>query len=408
LNISLKVYDYVFCLDPVRQIYIFYLELSRYYIITIVKSTQSGSILKFTLENRHAQRATANGKDLIIFSSNDYLGLSAHPEVFQAALDAGQKYGAGTGGAPGTTGTITLHEKLKETVAAFKSREMAVLFPSGYQANQALHHALDGERTVFYIDNRHHPSALDGVRLAKNSRVVRFDHTDIEALRGAVLAHRGMDNIVSLPSVFTVDGDIAPLDKIAVLKKDLGFLLLLDEAHATGCIGETGRGLEEHFGLKGTADFIMGTFSKALGSQGGFLAHNRDRSKYLKSQFRALEYSTSLSALCAGAALKALEILENEPSFIKSLQKNKKSIIENFAANNIPLIYKESMIMLLPYQNTDALQAALFDKGFLTISVKAQLTGKIQSCLRITPMATHTKDEIKQFTEAVKTEFQAT
>jgi 7-keto-8-aminopelargonate synthetase-like enzyme len=358
--------------------------------------------LKFILENRIAQRARANGRDVVIFSSNDYLGLSAHPEVLKAASDAAVRYGVGTGGAPGTTGTTELHQKLADKIATFKSRKTAVLFPSGYQANQALHHALDGERSVFYVDNRHHPSALDGVKLARNSRVVRFDHTDLEALRGAVLAHRRMNNIVTLPSVFTVDGDIAPLREISALKRELGFLLILDEAHATGCLGKSGRGLEEHFDLKGTADFIMGTFSKAIGSQGGFLAYYDDSAEHFKSPFRTFEYSTSLSAMSAGAALRALELLESNSAMVSSLVRVKQKIIDGFTANDIPLLHKESMIMLLPHQDADTLQSRLFGEGYLTIVVKASLGGIYQSCLRITPMAKHTDEEIAAFVDAVK------
>lgn len=357
--------------------------------------------MKFILEKRQAHKAVIGGNEVLIFSSNDYLGLSAHPEVLQAAAKAAFLYGAGTGGAPGTTGTTRLHEELKEAIARFKSRQKAAIFPSGYQANQALHQALDSDRTIFYVDNRHHPSALDGVRLAKNSRVVRFDHNDLDALRGAIQAHRGMTNIVSIPSVFTVDGDIAPLDKLYELKRKWGFLLILDEAHATGCLGQTGRGAEEHFDLKGAADFIMGTFSKALGSQGGFVLYNEAAALYLHSQFRALEYSTSLSAVSAAAALKTLQLLDNDPSIMESLRRAKQSIIENCQAQEIPIISKESMILLLPDDDCDRMQALLFDDGFLTITVKASLGGNIFQSIRITPMATHNEEEIKAFTNAI-------
>ncbi|HBC45932.1 MAG TPA: hypothetical protein DCZ43_02690 [candidate division Zixibacteria bacterium] len=358
--------------------------------------------MEFILEKRQAHKAVVGGKEVIIFSSNDYLGLSAHPEVLRAASEAAALYGVGTGGAPGTTGTTSIHGELAEAVAKFISRDHVALLPSGYQANQALHHSLDSDRTVFYIDNRHHPSALDGVRLARNSRLVRFDHNNLDALKGAILAHRGMNNIVSLPSVFTVDGDIAPLDKLNEMKQKLGFLLILDEAHATGCLGETGRGVEEHFALKGAADFIMGTFSKALGSQGGFIAYNKNVVSHLRSHFRTLEYSTSLSAVSAAAALKSLQLLDSNRSLMQPLRKAKQLIIDNCAALGIPLISKESMIMLLPSANTDTLQGRLFEAGFLTITVKAQFASGTMPCLRIIPMATHNENEIKAFVDAVK------
>jgi 7-keto-8-aminopelargonate synthetase-like enzyme len=335
-------------------------------------------------------------------SSNDYLGLSAHPKVLLAAREAAETFGAGTGGAPGTTGTTVLHQRLAHQIASFKSREVGALFPSGYQANQSLHQALDSERTVFYVDNRHHPSALDGVRLARSSRLTRFDHNDLDTLRGAVLAHRNMNNIVTLPSVFTVDGDIAPLDDIVKLKNELGFLLILDEAHATGCLGATGRGLEEHYGLKGAADFIMGTFSKALGSQGGFLAYDLAAAGHLKGEFRAREYSTSLAAPSAAAALAALELVQGDPSHLASLRRNKELIIETCRKADLRLIHKESMVLLLPVADGEALQAGLFDGGYLAITVKARLAGEAMSCLRIIPMATHTEKDIVGFVAALK------
>lgn len=358
--------------------------------------------MKFVIEKRQGCKAVVNGRNVTIFSSNDYLGLSAHPDVIQAASEAAGIYGVGTGGAPTTTGTTTLHEKLARSIAKFKSRELGVLFASGYQANQAIHHALDGERTVFHLENRHHPSALDGARLAKKSKIVRFDHHDLKTLAGSLGDHNGMLNVVSLPSVFTVDGDIAPLNLLVALKREYAFLLIIDEAHATGCLGKTGRGLEEYSNLKGAADFIMGTFSKALGSQGGFLVYNRDAGSYLNKPFRAWEYSTSLSAVSAAAALKALELLENDASIIEALYRTKRLIIDKCRENGVPLVFKESMVMLLPCENAGELQKRLFDEGYLTITVRALIGGNLRPCLRITPMVTHTEDDIRSFVESVK------
>lgn len=358
--------------------------------------------MKFVIEKRDGCRAIVNGKNVIIFSSNDYLGLSAHPDVIRAVSEAALQYGAGTGGAPTTTGTTVIHEELARRIARFKSRELGVVFASGYQSNQAIHHALDSERTVFHLENRHHPSAVDGARLARKSRVMRFEHDHLEGLEKLLRENKGKINVVSLPSVFTVDGDIAPLDKLEALKRKHGFVLILDEAHATGCLGKTGCGLEEHFSLKGTADFIMGTFSKALGSQGGFLVYNRNVESYLRMPFRAWEYSTSLSAASAAAALKALDILETDASIIESLYLAKKLIIDECRENGIPIIARESMVMLLPCKDSEIMQRKLFDEGYLTIAVRTLVSGEIKSCLRITPMATHSDNEIVKFVNSVK------
>lgn len=357
--------------------------------------------MDFILDERHGCKARVAGREVTIFSSNDYLGLSAHDEVIAAASKAARRYGTGTGGAPGTTGTTAAHEALRSAITRFKRRERAVLFPSGYQANQAIHHALDGEKTVFFVDRRHHPSALDGVRLAARSRLVRFDHTDLGGLERALGEHPDRTRVVSTPSVFTVDGDLAPLDWLVELKKKVGFILILDEAHATGCLGETGRGIEEHFGLHGVADFLMGTFSKALGSQGGFLAFDTAGEMHLAGPFRAFEYSTSLSAVSAAAALKAVELVEGDPGPLKALRRAKETIIAACEKRGIGLVYGHSMVMLLPCRDTEALQERLFADGFLTIPVTASLGGRARPCLRITPMALHGPAEIDGFADAL-------
>ncbi|UCC80949.1 MAG: pyridoxal phosphate-dependent aminotransferase family protein [Candidatus Zixiibacteriota bacterium] len=353
------------------------------------------------LQKRSGCRGVVDGRDVIIFSSNDYLGLSCHPEIIKAASEAAKRYGIGTGGAPGTTGTTDLHQELSRAIADLKSREKAVLFPSGYQANIAIHNSLASPETVYYLDKRHHPSAVDGARLGSGSEIIRFNHNDLTDLEDKLKSSEGRTNVVSLPSVFTVDGDIAPLDKIADLKSKHDFSLILDEAHATGCVGKSGHGLEEHFNLHGVADFIMGSFSKALGSQGGFVAYNSISEKQLKSGFRQFSYSTSLSTVSVAAALKALRIFKSDEDLYKSLQKAKSSIIEECRKQNIEIISHESMILLVPCENlTEALEKLLED-GFFVVPAKAYINDRRQDCLRITPMSLHSGNDIKAFADYI-------
>jgi 7-keto-8-aminopelargonate synthetase-like enzyme len=358
--------------------------------------------MSWIIEKRQGNMAVVNGKEVVIFSSNDYLGLSAHPDILKLAIDTAENYGIGTGGAPGTTGTTDIHIKLAETVAKFKSREKAVIFPSGYQANIALHQALGCKDVIFYLDYRSHPSAIDGTRQAKDTLVQRFDHKDLVKLETDIKSNPDRTNIVSLPSVFTVDGNIAPLDKLIKLKNNLDFVLILDEAHATGCIGANGMGLEEHFKLKGTADFIMGTFSKALGSQGGFVTYNNSAVGFLKSGFRAFDYSTSLSTISAAAALKAFELLLNDKSIYAALKNNKQAIIESCNKKGINIIAHESMIMLIPCDNIKELIGKLVADGYFTVPVKALVNGQSIDCLRIIPMALHTNEQIDGFTDSLR------
>ncbi|MEE9554915.1 MAG: pyridoxal phosphate-dependent aminotransferase family protein [candidate division Zixibacteria bacterium] len=355
----------------------------------------------YALEKRRGVRGVIDSNNVIVFSTNDYLSLSCHPDVEKAAIDAIKLYGSGTGGAPGTTGTTSIHIELSKAVAEFKSREIAVLFPSGYQANIALHHALGTGDTVFFLDKRHHPSAIDGARLPKDSKVYKFDHHDLDGLETLLKSNPAAKRIVSLPSVFTIDGDIAPLDKLIELKDKHGFILVLDEAHASGCVGKTGRGLEEHFGLKGAADFIMGTFSKAFGSSGGFVAYDEDHRSLIKPRFRQFDYSTSISAVTAAAALKALELLKADPGMMESLWQSKRAIIENCHKKEIDMIMGESMIILVPCQNCEEVQRKMVSDGFLIMPAEAEINGEIKSCIRITANAAHDENDIEGFARAL-------
>lgn len=358
--------------------------------------------MRYVVEKRSGVRGVVKGRDVVIFSTNDYLSLSAHPAVIGAAGEALRKFGAGTGGAPGTTGTTSVHELLSRKIASFKSREKAVLFPSGYQANIAIHHSLGIGDTVFFLDRRHHPSAIDGARLPRGSRIVRFDHQDLGDLEKKLGSDSSKKKVVSLPSVFTVDGAVAPLERLIKLKDKYGFILVLDEAHATGCLGRTGKGIEEHFGLKGAADFIMGTFSKAIGSSGGFVAYDDDHRDLIKNEFRQYEYSTSLSAVSVAAALKALELMESDPEMISSLWSSREAILSGFRREGIGINAGESMIMTVPCENAGDLQRGLLSDGYLVMVTETEIYGRMESAIRITANAGHSPEDIERFCASFK------
>lgn len=357
--------------------------------------------MKYVLEKRKGVRAVVQGGEVVVFSTNDYLSLSCHPEVEKAAIDALNRFGSGSGGAPGTTGTTSTHIQLSKAVADFKSRENAVLLPSGYQANIAIHHALGTDKSIFFLDKRHHPSASDGARLVKDCRIIRFDHHDLDGFDTLLKTNPSIKQIVSLPSVFTIDGDIAPLDRLIELKDKHGFILVLDEAHASGCLGKTGHGLEEHFGLKGSADFVMGTFSKAFGASGGFVAFDHDRRSHLKSSFRQFDYSTSISPMTVGAALKAMELLKRDSGLMDRLRDSKRMIIDNCRKNGIDIITGESMIILVPCDDCEDVQSRMLSDGYLVMTSEAEIDGVIRSCIRVTANAGHTESDIDGFAKVL-------
>lgn len=352
----------------------------------------------FILESRQAQHIVIDGKPLVIFSSNDYLGLSHHSEVIRAANQAASDYGCGTGGAPGTSGTTALHARLAQSIAAFKHRDKAVLFPSGYAANVAIHQALGTEDTAFLYEKKHHPSALDGIRLT-GCHKQSFDHHDLYQLEKLLREDSHTRKIVTLPSVFTVTGEIAPLPDLYRLKQKYGFILIIDEAHATGCIGKTGRGLEEMYALEGAADFIMGTFSKALGSQGGFLAYSKDSEKLLTKVFRPFTYSTSLSAMSVAASLKALEILQKTPEAVGLMRNNINNIYDKLSQAGLKLNKPGHIvnIYLDSGEQTTEIKRRLRESGYFVVELHLEN----QCGLRITAMATHTEEEVSGFCKAV-------
>jgi len=356
--------------------------------------------MTIAFDSRQAQLVTIGGKTLMIFCSNDYLGLSHHPEVIEASSRAAKQYGCGTGGAPGTSGTTALHFELESRIAAFKHREKAMVFPSGYAANVSLHQSLDGPDTVFFSDQKNHPSATDGIRLSGSDKQI-FPHLGLEKLEELVSADSHARKIVTTCSVFTVDGAITALDELARLKQKYGFILVLDEAHATGCIGESGRGLEEMYALYGAADLIMGTFSKALGSQGGFLAYSADSEKLLAQPLRGHEYSTSIAAPSAAASLKALDILEREPFLVGRMREHVGRIYDSLAAKGLSLNPSGRHILNVYFETEDQTRlviAELFERGYYVVPIN--LDGRWG--IRVTAMAVHRDDEINGFCRALE------
>lgn len=334
-----------------------------------------------------------------MFCSNDYLGLSHDKRVIEAAVAAAERYGCGTGGAPGTSGTTQLHQELAAAIAAFKKRRHAVLFPSGYAANVAAHASLASVDTSFLYEERHHPSAIEGIILSGCARH-RFNHLDFNHLEELLKKIKSTRKIVTVPSVFTVDGAIIPLDALVRLKEKYGIILILDEAHSTGALGVCGRGIEEHYKLEGVADIIMGTFSKALGAQGGFLAFDEPMEKLFEKPLRQHIYSTSLSAMAAGAALKSLQIICAEPELVAKMKKNIQSVYDHLAIGGLKLNQPGRHIVNVYFDNpakATAAAARLCDFGYLTVVITvAGVHG-----LRITAMSTHSETEINGFCRAL-------
>ncbi len=234
------------------------------------------------------------GKNCLMLSSNSYLGLCDDPRLKQAAVDAMEKYGVGSGGSRLTTGSYEIHQQLEKEIAAFKGTEAALVFNTGYMANVGVISAIAGRDWVIFSDRLNHASIIDGCRLS-GAQVVVYKHGDSTDLEEKAQNHQGKRSLIVTDGLFSVDGDIAPLPEIVSVAKKHKMLLMVDDAHATGVLGKSGKGTAEHFGLQNAVDVQMGTLSKALASEGGFIAGSRDLIDYLVNKARSFIFSTALA-----------------------------------------------------------------------------------------------------------------
>ena len=278
-----------------------------------------------TVESYGGTRALIDGKELTLFCSNDYLGMASHPLVRDAAKEAIDEAGSGSGAAPLITGHKRYHERLTGEIAPFKGAQAALLFGSGYLANTGMLPALALEGDVILSDELNHASIIDGCRLSK-AEVKTYRHCDAAALESALKASRGHERkFIVTEGVFSMDGDVAPLPEIVRLAKRHGAYVILDEAHATGTLGPTGRGTLEHFGLGADGVIQMGTLGKALGGYGAFVAASTEIAEWLTSSARSFVFSTALPPAVCAAASASLRVIEDEPERLYRLRKKNKT-----------------------------------------------------------------------------------
>lgn len=267
-------------------------------------------------------RLTLAGEDdreLLDFSSNDYLGLAEHPALIAAAQEGLRRFGAGSGAARLMSGDLVLHHELEEAVARLKGKEAALTFGSGYMANTGLIPALVGRHDLLFSDRLNHASIHDGCRLS-GARLVRFRHNDLNHLEELLKEKRGTGTaLIVVESIYSMDGDRCPLRELVALKERFGCLLMVDEAHATGVFGPNGGGVSEEDGVNSGVDLAMGTFGKALGSYGAYVAGSGEMIEYLVNRARSFIFSTALPPAVAAASLAAVQLIRQEPELRREL-----------------------------------------------------------------------------------------
>ncbi len=276
-----------------------------------------------TLQSANQPRVTMDGRSTIMLSANNYLNLTNHPSVVQAMIDATKKYGAGSGSVRAIAGTMDIHLEAESKVAEFKQVEASLIYSAGYTANVGLIPTLvQGKQDVIISDELNHGSIIDGVRLTKAQRAV-YSHNDMNALEAVLNDYSDSDRkLIITDGVFSMDGDIAPLDEISSLAEEHGAMVYVDDCHGEGVLGEGGAGIVDHFKLQGKVDFEVGSFSKALGVQGGIVAGSEEVRNHALNHSRSWLLSGSQPPGVAAAQKAAVEVLMNEPEHHAKLWEN--------------------------------------------------------------------------------------
>lgn len=342
-------------------------------------------------------------RKMLMFGSNNYLGLANHPRVKKAVQDAVDVYGVGLGGPPLFNGYTSLHRQLEERLSALKHAEDTLIFPTGYSANVGLVNCLTGRHDVVIFDEYHHASLRDGLRMAK-VRNHAFAHNDIGELRGLLAAARPEsegDMFVCVEGVYSMDGDMAPLPEIVPLCRKRNAVLILDDAHGTGVMGASGSGTAEHFGLEKSIDITMGTFSKAFGVVGGFVSSSRPIVSYMRVFARSYMFSASLPPVVIAAVLAGLDVVESEPWLREQLRANVAYAAEGFRRLGLDVHPESAIIALRVPATMNIREAALrfHEAGVFVNCVEYPAVPLDQQRFRVSLMATHTKEDVDRLLE---------
>ena len=353
------------------------------------------------IQESRGTRVVIEGRELIMAGSNNYLGLSWDPRVKEAAIEATRKWGTSCSGSRFLNGTLALHEELEARLARFVSRQSALCFTTGYQTNLGAISALLGKDEHIFSDKLNHASIMDGIFLASGMkgrlRVHRYMHNNMDSLKKFLDAEpRDAAKLVVTDGVFSMEGDIVKLPRMKELCTEYGARLYLDEAHALGVLGPTGRGTEEHYGVKDHADIIMCTFSKSFGSLGGFVAGDHDVIDYIKHQARPLIFSAAMPPATIASTTACLDIIEKEPERVLRLQAIGRKMLAGYKALGFNVGVSETPIVPLligDIEKTVLFWRELFDGGVFTNPVLSPAVPPDSTLIRTSYMAIHTDDE---------------
>lgn len=354
------------------------------------------------LESPQDAEVVVNGRRVIMVGSNNYLGLTNHPRVKEAAMKAIEKFGSGCAGSRFLNGNLEIHEELEMKLARFFRKEAALVFATGYQTNLGTISALVGRNDVAIIDKYDHASIIDGCRLSFG-QVKKFRHNTMKDLERVLEESKGKGKLIIVDGIFSMEGDIADLPSIIKLAKAYGARVMVDDAHAVGVLGEGGRGTAEHFALEDQLDLIMGTYSKSLAAIGGFVAGSKEVINFIKHIGRSMIFSASLPPSLVASVSTALDIIEEEPQLKTQLWKNTHKMLRGYKKLGydtgcsetpiIPIIIRDSM-------KTYQMCRLLFENGVFVNPVVSPAVPPGRELLRTSYMATHTEEQLDRVLDA--------
>ena len=372
-------------------------KLNNTYRTLRTMETPESSHVKICVAGAHAS------SEQLLLASNSYLDLANIPELKQAMAQAVLDWGTGSGGARLTTGNKAPHDELENELAKFKGEEAAITFNTGYMANVGTISALCGKSDIIFSDALNHASIIDGIRLSRATCVV-YKHNDMTDLERAIQENAtNQKMLIVTDAVFSMDGDLANLPELLRIAHTYNCLLMIDEAHATGVIGQTGRGLAEHYGCE-HADVTVGTLSKAIACEGGFVAGKKQLIEFLKNKSRSFIFTTAMSPAMAAGALRNLQFLESHPERVQQLQENVKFFCEALQREGLNVPQSPSAIIpVIIGDEAAALNASakLLERGYVIPAIRYPTVAKGQARLRASLMATHTHEELERAAKAI-------
>ncbi len=369
----------------------------------VLKLQESGLYPYFkTISGCDGTTVVIEGEPRINMGSNNYLGLTHHPQVLEAGKQAVNKFGSGCTGSRFLNGTLELHERLESALAELLGKEAVIVYPTGYQANVGLFSGLAGREDLVLMDKASHASIVDGARLSF-SRSIRFDHGDLDQLEGLLQEHQGKGLMIAVDGVHSMDGDVADLPRFVELARRYGAALAVDDAHGIGVFGENGAGTPEHFGVQDGVHLIVGTFSKSLASIGGFVAGTSRVIHYLKHNSRPLMFSASLPPFSVGCVLEGLTIMVSEPERREGLWENTRRMVGGLRDLGFDLLASKTPIIPVSTgddETTFHFWRGLLDEKVFTNPVVSPAVPPNAGRIRASLIAPHRPDQIDSAIDA--------